>query len=97
MAGAPAERSRISATPIDQSKTVNGRTVTVERAYVDATVILVGVTLRDRSGEPAGVGQLEVHVDGVGVAQSLGDPETRIASSRPRCSPSSRLAAWVTT
>ncbi len=31
------------ATPIDQTKTVNGRTVTVVRAYVDANQILVGI------------------------------------------------------
>ena len=62
------------ATPIDQSKTVDGRTVTVERAYVDVNMILVGMTLRDRSGEPGGVGPFEVKVDGVGVAQGLGGP-----------------------
>ncbi|MBA3801032.1 MAG: DUF4179 domain-containing protein [Geodermatophilaceae bacterium] len=59
------------ATPIDQSKTVDGRTVTVERAYVDANLILVGLTLRDRSGEPAEVGRVEVRVDGVGDAPDM--------------------------
>jgi hypothetical protein len=62
------------ATPIDQSKTVDGRTVTVERAYVDANLILVGLTLRDRSGEPAEIGRFDVRVDGVGPAQGLGGP-----------------------
>ncbi|MDQ3553427.1 MAG: hypothetical protein M3395_03330 [Chloroflexota bacterium] len=60
------------ATPIDQSKTVDGRTVTVERAYVDANMILVGMTARDRSGEPAELGRIELRVEGVGVAQGLG-------------------------
>lgn len=62
------------ATPIDQSKMVEGRTVTVERAYVDANLILVGMTARDRSGEPAEVRLFQVQVDGVGIAQGLGGP-----------------------
>ncbi len=60
------------ATPIDQSKTVGGRTVTLERAYVDANQILVGMTARDRSGEPADLGRVEVRVDGIGDALGLG-------------------------
>ena len=62
------------ATTIDQTKTVGGRTVTVERAYVDANLILVGLTVRDGSGEPAELGPFDVRVDGVGPAQALGGP-----------------------
>ncbi len=62
------------ATPIGQSETVDGRTVTVVRAYADANLILVGMSLRDRSGEAAELGGFEVRVDGVGEAQGMGGP-----------------------
>ncbi len=62
------------ATPIGQSETVDGRTVTVVRAYADANLILVGMSLRDRSGGAAELGGFEVRVDGVGEAQGMGGP-----------------------
>ncbi|MBA3307447.1 MAG: hypothetical protein H0T04_02040 [Chloroflexi bacterium] len=60
------------ATPIDQTKTVDGRTVTVVRAYVDANQILIGMTARDGGRELAELGRVEVRVDGFGEALGLG-------------------------
>lgn len=59
------------ATRIHQTRSSDDRAITVERVYVDANQILVGMTARDRSGEVADLGRVELRIDGVGQARGL--------------------------
>lgn len=51
-------------TPVGVSQTVNGHTVTVERAYADANQILLGVTVASSSAPPADMQRVRLFVDG---------------------------------